>query len=227
MGRLDVLVWGEHAVRLDLLTELAALEASEVWKAEGAVSMVDWLVGRYQVSVGTARQWLRVARALQQLPRIRGVFADGELSWDQLRALLGVVTPDTETEWAQQAPAMSVAELRAAGGGKNCELPSPVDPRTRLDHPRRPQPPHHLAPPLRHPLPSATAQTSPHPMETTPRTHTTHHATGQTSAAVNPNAQLSMPALNAPPSRRHRRLDRPRAPAIQLRRRVSNHPSKT
>ena len=54
--RLDVLVWGEQAIRLDLLTELAAIESSEAWRADGSVSMVDWLVGRYQTSVSTARE---------------------------------------------------------------------------------------------------------------------------------------------------------------------------
>jgi hypothetical protein len=112
--RLDVLVWGEQAVRLDLLTELAAIDASEAWKVEGAVSMVDWLVGRYHTSVGTAREWLRVARALRELPAIRAVFADGRLSWDQLRAVLKLATPETEGEWAERAPEMTVAQLRAA-----------------------------------------------------------------------------------------------------------------
>jgi hypothetical protein len=114
VGRLDVLVWGEQAVRLDLLTELAAIDASEAWKVEGAVSMVDWLVGRYQTSVSTAREWLKVARALEELPKVREVFADGRLSWDQLRAVLKLVTPDDEAAWAEKAPDMSVAELRAA-----------------------------------------------------------------------------------------------------------------
>ena len=112
--RLDVLVWGEHAVRLDLLTELASLDGSEVWKADGATSMVDWVVARYQTSVATAREWIKVARALEQLPRVREVFAEGRLSWDQLRALLRVVTPGTEAEWAERAPDMTVAQLRAA-----------------------------------------------------------------------------------------------------------------
>ncbi len=112
--RLDVLVMGEQAVRFDLLTEITRLEGSEVWKTEGAVSMVDWLVGRYRTSVATAREWLKVARALDALPKIRGVFAEGRLSWDQLRALLKIATPDDETEWAERAPTMSVAQLRAA-----------------------------------------------------------------------------------------------------------------
>jgi hypothetical protein len=113
-GRLDVLVWGEHAVRLDLLTELAAIESSEVWKQDGSTSMIDWLVGRYHLSVATAREWLRVARSLEQLPEIRRVFAEGRLSWDQLRAVLKLATAETEAEWAERAPDMTVAQLKAA-----------------------------------------------------------------------------------------------------------------
>ena len=113
MERLDALVMGEQAVRLEVLAEIGRLEGREVWKHDGAVSMADWLVGRYTLSIGTARQWLKTARALQTLPHLRKAYADGKLSWDQLQAVIGFVTSDHDAEWADRAPLMSVAELRA------------------------------------------------------------------------------------------------------------------
>jgi hypothetical protein len=111
--RLDALVLGEQALRIEVLAESVRLDTSEVWRHDGATSMADWLVGRYAVSIGTAREWMRVARALEQLPRIREVFSDGRLSWDQLRALIRFVTSDDQAEWAERAPDMTVAQLRA------------------------------------------------------------------------------------------------------------------
>jgi hypothetical protein len=111
--RLDALVMGEQAVRLEVLTEITRLDVGEVWKQDGATSMADWLVGRYTISTSTAREWLRVARALKTLPRIRETYEQGRLSWDQLRALIGFATPEDDSEWAGRAPEMTVAQLRA------------------------------------------------------------------------------------------------------------------
>jgi hypothetical protein len=113
VARLDALVLGEQAVRLEVLARIVELDNDRVWAGDGATSMADWLAGRYSLSIGTAREWVRVARALQEQPHIRRVFADGRLSWDQLRALIRFTTPEDEAEWAERAHHMSVAELRA------------------------------------------------------------------------------------------------------------------
>jgi len=105
---------GEQAFRLEVLTEVARLETEQSWKEDGATSMTDWLVGRYTLSIGTAREWIMVAQALTEQPEIRRGYAEGRLSWDQLRALVRFTTPDNEAEWAERAPHMTVAELRAA-----------------------------------------------------------------------------------------------------------------
>ena len=110
---LDALVMGEQALRLEVLTEITRLDAAEVWRADGDTSMADWLAGRYTTSITTAREWTRVARALSEQPHIRQAYTEGRLSWDQLRALIRFTTPDDEADWAERAPSMTVAELRA------------------------------------------------------------------------------------------------------------------
>lgn len=112
---LDALVVGEQAFRLEVLTEVTRLDSAEMWKLDGATSMADWLAGRYTTSITTAREWVKVGRALTVQPHIREVYANGRLSWDQLRTLLGFTTIENEAEWAQQAPTMTVAQIRAAG----------------------------------------------------------------------------------------------------------------
>ncbi len=104
---------GEQALRFEVLTGIARLDTAETWRQDGATSMADWLVGRYTISIATAREWVKIARTLETQPNIRSVYADGRLSWDQLRALLRFTTPDDEADWAERAPSMTVAELRA------------------------------------------------------------------------------------------------------------------
>jgi hypothetical protein len=66
--------------------------------------MTSWLAGRYGLAWGTAREWVRVAHALQGLPRIAEAYACGRLSWDQIRPLTKFATPDTDAHWALRAP---------------------------------------------------------------------------------------------------------------------------
>ena len=48
------------------------------------------------MDVGTAREHVRVARALGALPRLADALARGELSYSKVRALTRVATPETE-----------------------------------------------------------------------------------------------------------------------------------
>ena len=64
VGRLDALVVAEQAFRLEVLARVVELDTDRVWVMDGATSMADWLAGRYALSIGTAREWVRVARAL-------------------------------------------------------------------------------------------------------------------------------------------------------------------
>ena len=74
---LDALVVGEQAFCLEVLTEIARLDTAGMWRADGATSMADWLTGRYAISIGSAREWVKVARALSEQPDIRSVLRRG------------------------------------------------------------------------------------------------------------------------------------------------------
>ena len=53
-------------------------------------------------------------RRLAGLPAIAAAFGEGRLSWDQVRALATLATPDTDAVLAQEAPGHSAAQLQAA-----------------------------------------------------------------------------------------------------------------
>src|SRR5438094_506487 len=60
----------------------------------------------------------KVAAALPSLPEIAAVVAGGGLSLEQLAPLVDVATPDTDAQWAADAPGLSPAQLEAVA--KQC-----------------------------------------------------------------------------------------------------------
>jgi hypothetical protein len=111
MGVMDVQVSVIHSASAELLRAVAGFDRSKSWMRDGATSMTSWLAARYGLGRGTAREWVRVAKALRRLPRIAEAYRRGELSWDQLRPLTRFVTPDTEEYWAHRAPSLRPAGL--------------------------------------------------------------------------------------------------------------------
>ena len=68
------------AASAEALRVVAAFDRGGLWRRDGATSMSSWLAGRYGLAWGTAREWVRVAHALEGLPRIAQAYADGRLS---------------------------------------------------------------------------------------------------------------------------------------------------
>jgi hypothetical protein len=99
-SNLDDAIAAMSAASVDALRLVAEVDESGAWKADGATSMSPWLAARYGLGWGTAREWVRVARALRRLPRIAEAYAAGRLSWDQLRPLTRFATPETDALWA-------------------------------------------------------------------------------------------------------------------------------
>jgi len=53
--------------------------------------------------LGKTAQFVRLARAFRELPRLRATVARGELTWTQARTVAGVATPRTEAAWLNAA----------------------------------------------------------------------------------------------------------------------------
>ncbi len=81
------------------------------WRAWGSKSCADWLSWRCGISPVTAREHLRVARALEELPLVRAEFAAGRFSYSQARALTRVATPEVEPDLVEMARHCTAAQL--------------------------------------------------------------------------------------------------------------------
>lgn len=73
-----------------------------------------WLAFRCGISTREAREYVRVARALEELPAIRAAFARGELSFSKVRALTRVATASSEEGLLDLATALTASQLERA-----------------------------------------------------------------------------------------------------------------
>jgi len=93
---------------LDLVGDF---DARRGWASWDLPSCSAWLSWKCQVAPGTAREQVRVARALRELPAISAEFAAGRMSYAKVRALTRIATPDSEAGLADLAGPMTAAQL--------------------------------------------------------------------------------------------------------------------
>jgi hypothetical protein len=78
-----------------LLNLIREFDARGGWNT-GFRSCAAWLSWRVGLDLGAARERVRVAHALENLPLLARALATGELSYAKVRALTRVATPETE-----------------------------------------------------------------------------------------------------------------------------------
>jgi hypothetical protein len=93
------------------LVLLGDFDARRGWASWEMKSCASWLSWKCQMSSGTAREHVRVARTLRDLPVIRGEFGAGRLSYAKVRALTRIATPDSEAGLAEIAGPMTGNQL--------------------------------------------------------------------------------------------------------------------
>ena len=93
------------------LVLLGDFDARRGWASWEMTSCASWLSWKCQMSSGTAREHVRVARALRDLPVIRGEFGAGRLSYAKVRALTRIATAGTEAGLAELAGPMTANQL--------------------------------------------------------------------------------------------------------------------
>jgi hypothetical protein len=100
---------------------LAEFDERRGWASWEMNSCAQWLSWKCQMSSGTAREHVRVARALRDLPVIRREFGAARLSYAKVRALTRIATPATEAGLAEIAAPMTGNQLeRFARAHRQC-----------------------------------------------------------------------------------------------------------
>jgi hypothetical protein len=83
----------------------------ETFRDYGATSAESWTVERFGVSKATARALTHVGEMARDLPHLVGSLCAGDVSFDKVRAVVDVATPDTDEELRDQARVCTVREL--------------------------------------------------------------------------------------------------------------------
>ena len=92
-------LWGHiNAANYRFLKLLAEFDQREGYGRHGLGNTAQWL--NWQCGIGTvaARERVRVARALESLPKTSGAFEKGQISYSKVRAMTRLATPENESE---------------------------------------------------------------------------------------------------------------------------------
>jgi Domain of unknown function (DUF222)/HNH endonuclease len=93
----------------------------EGWGNTGCRSTAEWVAWRCALLPRAAREHVRVARALPELPAIRNAFSAGEPSYSKVRALTRVAAAESEAELLEMARHATAAQLeRIVRAARRC-----------------------------------------------------------------------------------------------------------
>ena len=121
-----------------LLTCIRQFDEANGWHQQGAISCAHWLAWRTGLDTATAREKVRVARALGNLPAIDEALRSARLSYAKVRALTRVATPQNETRLLEMALEATGAQLERLCRGYRTALAADEasDPEERSVHQR-------------------------------------------------------------------------------------------
>ena len=85
-----------HAATYRLLELIREFDDSHGWAGPGMNSCAHWLNWKCGFNLGTAREKVRMAHALKDLPKISEKFRRGKISYSKVRAITRVATQENE-----------------------------------------------------------------------------------------------------------------------------------
>ncbi|MYC97787.1 MAG: DUF222 domain-containing protein [Gammaproteobacteria bacterium] len=108
--RIAELAAGINAAEAQMMTLIADFDRRGGWKDDFG-SCAEWLAWKIGIKIGPARERVRAARALENLPQTAGALREGSISYAKVRALTRVATPESEAKLLEFARAGSAANL--------------------------------------------------------------------------------------------------------------------
>src|SRR4051794_13434853 len=100
-----------HAATCRWLRLVAEFDRLEGWASWGCRSCAHWVSWRCGIAPVSAREHVRVARRLSELPDVQAAFARGELSYSKVRAITRVEGLEREADMLSLARHATAAQL--------------------------------------------------------------------------------------------------------------------
>ncbi|HMC72455.1 MAG TPA: DUF222 domain-containing protein [Mycobacteriales bacterium] len=100
-----------------LLVMIGEFDAAEGWRDWGMRSTAHWLTWKCGIGMTAAREQVRVARKLPELPLVSQAFHEGRLSYSKVRALTRCATPEKEADLVAAAECATAAQMEQLQAG--------------------------------------------------------------------------------------------------------------
>ncbi len=81
-------------LEVERLRRLGEIERRAIFQRDGHLSAASWLASTFKVAWGTAREHVRIARALEEMSETRRALDDGDLSMSAVRVLVAARDSD-------------------------------------------------------------------------------------------------------------------------------------
>lgn len=98
----------------DLLVLVGELDARGAWAMRGALSCASWLTHTCDIEPSTARNQVRVARAMREYPALHAAMAAGDISYSKARVLVAHLSDAHADELVELASTTPASRLRTA-----------------------------------------------------------------------------------------------------------------
>ncbi len=116
-----------------IAVHLGEVSRRQTYRENGATSPEAWAAERFGVSSPTARTLAHVGEKAWDMPHLVESLCAGDVSFDKVRAVADVATPETDQELCDQAKGCTVRELADVARTKASAKP----PSARSEHDRR------------------------------------------------------------------------------------------
>jgi hypothetical protein len=100
-------------LEIERLRRLAEIDRRATFRRDGHLSAASWLASTFKVAWGTAREQVRIARALEEMPETRWALDEGELSMSALRVLVAARDADREAFQRSEAQLVEAARIHS------------------------------------------------------------------------------------------------------------------
>src|SRR4051794_20941915 len=101
------------------LVLVGEFDAREGWAADGCVSCAQWIAWKCGLGGEAARERVRIARRLRELPATRAAFSRSELTYSKVRAITRIENIEHEPEIVEIAQNATASQLETIVGGYN------------------------------------------------------------------------------------------------------------
>jgi hypothetical protein len=100
-------------LEVERLRRLAEIDRRRIFERDGHLSAAAWLATTFKLTWGSARQNVRVARALEEMPKTRGALHEGDISMSGVRLLVMAREADPAAFARDEAQLVEAARIHS------------------------------------------------------------------------------------------------------------------